>query len=99
MYPSHNQSSETKEKGEKKRVKDIWYSSPNEILLFEILSGRGASGKHRNICTRPNSRELNFINPRELNFRFQGGMFRELGFAWVTLYTILVQHFPLYLDH
>lgn len=39
------------------------------------------------------------INPRELNIRFQGGMFRELGFAWVTLYTVLVQHFPLYLDH
>lgn len=34
-----------------------------------------------------------------LDFRSQGGILREIKFAWITLYMILFQPFPLYLDH
>lgn len=73
-------------------------------LIFhkvEVLLGVKGCLDLTNIKIQQSS-ELNrtaVIDLIALVFTSPGGIFREIRFEWMTLYSILVQGFPLYLDH
>lgn len=105
MCSYYHQSSEEEENGEKKSTESKMYGMHRKMKLFYMKSyqvegplGDKSCFNYNNltgIYTQPSSN----YDPRVLMFRLQGGIFREVRFQQMTVYTILVQCFLLSFYH